>query len=154
MVFRFTEAFFPSHTRVLIIFCTLVSTSFGIPWTVVRYCVIPPANMLTTSLLEISVGCRWSHLTNIACILSRFLDHTAPLSTLLLIQPPSIRVGSRSFAIWISWLRGALPGDVFQVSRNSFLYCGVPIGIISVLLMLNLAPDAQHQSPSMDRSSS
>src|ERR1700683_744165 len=75
IVFRFIEALFPSHTRVLIIFCSFVSISLGIPWTVVRYCVIPPANMLTISLLDMMVGCCWSHLLNTVCILSRFLDH-------------------------------------------------------------------------------
>lgn len=45
IVFRLMGALLPSQIRVSIIFCILDSTSLGIPCTIVRYCIIPPANI-------------------------------------------------------------------------------------------------------------
>jgi hypothetical protein len=153
IVFRFIEAQFPSHTRTLIIFCSLASILAGIPWTVARYCVISLANILTISLLDMRVGCLQPHLSKVACILSRLLDHTASLLIPLPIQPASICMGYLLFAMWMLLLKCALPGVVLQVVRSSVLYCTVPMCMISVLLTLNLAPDAQHHSSRRDRSS-
>ena len=98
-VLRLIEVRFPSHIESLIIFCSFNSISWSIPWTVVRYCVIPLANILTTSLQDMRVGCLWFHLLK---VVSKFLGHIAALSMLLLTQPPSIQVPSFSLAIWVS----------------------------------------------------
>src|ERR1700683_4226717 len=154
ITFKLTDAFLPSQTRELIIFCILYSISFGIPWTVVRYCVIPPANILTISLRDMRVGCLWSHLSKVACILSRLLDQTASSSIPFPTHPPSILIGSLYLAMWMLSGRGVPFGLICQVPSTLSRYVFVPSGNISVLFTLKRAPDARHHSSRVDSRSS
>jgi hypothetical protein len=118
ITFRLTEALLP-HPKLFIIFCSFVSTSWGIPWTVARYWVIPPANMLTINCLAIRVGCCSSYRLKMAWILSRFFDQIASSSIPFPIHPPRMRMGSFSLAMWMLSAKQGFSAVVFLVSMSS-----------------------------------
>src|SRR3954451_20787480 len=60
-----------------------------------------------------------------------------------------MRVGSPSFVMWMSWGMQAWLLFSFLVALRFSLYSESPIGMTSVLFMLNLAPDALHHFESI-----
>ncbi|CAK5280157.1 unnamed protein product, partial [Mycena citricolor] len=65
---------FSAQMNLRILFSSLSSISFGIPWTVAKYCVIPPTTISTISLRPAIDGFPWSHLSSASSIFSRASD--------------------------------------------------------------------------------
>ncbi|CAK5280491.1 unnamed protein product, partial [Mycena citricolor] len=93
--------------------------------------------MSIISLLPSIDGFPCSQYSSALSIFSRVLAHVPTCSTLFPIHAPKHLTGSPSLAIFTC----------------SGIKSMVPIGIISVLFMLNLAPDALHHLSIMSRSS-
>lgn len=84
------------------------------------------------------------HLRSLDSIFSTMGDQTDGSCTLFPSHAPSMRIAWPSRAIRTS---GGNATDVmfsFEDVISDCRYSGVPTGIISVLSMLNLAPEAQH----------
>src|SRR5438046_6683379 len=91
------------HRKLLIFLTSALSTSLGIPWTFVRYCVIPAMVIWIINFLPSIVGWLFDHWVRLLSILSRVLDHIPCWSALFPTHAPRMRVGSPSFVMWMSW---------------------------------------------------
>ena len=123
-----------------------VSIQAGMPCAWVRNCMWPPTTAWMIRLLPSVLGQTFFHLERLIFILSRIGSHGVWLSVLLPIHTPSIRTASLSLAIQICSGSGdRSSGFSFHVWATERLCALEPIGMISVLSMLNLAPDVRHQ---------
>ena len=93
----------------------------GIPWTMSIYCDTPPPNIWMIVLQLKIEGLLFPHVSKWWSILSMFLDQTALSSIPLPIQPPMIRMGSFSSAIWILLSICDMFGALLQLVIKFFL---------------------------------
>jgi len=92
-----------------------------------------------------SVRCAFSHRFSLDLMISSIGSQGVWSLASLPIHAPSILTASPSWVILISRGRGLVScGLIFRDSFTVLLWDFFPIGIISVFLMLNLAPDILH----------
>lgn len=131
-------------------FWIAVSISCGIPWTFARYWVLPPITAWAMILFPYKVGFIFCHLSMLYLTLSIMVPHGVRSFVLFPTHAPKRRTASWSFAILIrssSWLLSL--GLIRREAITSAQWLYVPMGIISVFSMLNLAPETSHQDLSM-----
>src|SRR6266851_2646490 len=119
--------------------------SLGIPYAWVRNCVCSPTTICVIIFLLLRVGCTFLHLSSLVLILSMIGSQGVKSSVLFPIHAPSIHTASLSFAILMpsssgAWFLGFSSCVVIVLCQCSSL----PISIISIFSLLNLAPDIWH----------
>ena len=116
----------------------------GIPWALVRNCVMVPTVIWMISHLASMVGLLLFHWLNTILILSVIGFQGWSWLVLFPIQGPRQRMVWPSLAISIVSCSGVLVGRSFRVVMT-LLWCSCdPIRRFSVFSMLNFAPDVQH----------
>ena len=136
------------HIRSLIIVVISFSTVFGMPCTVVRYCDIPAGPIWAMCFFPSMDGLHCDQFFIKERILCRVGIHIDALSTPFPIHAPKILTAEPSSAMrtegGITSVCGVFIGSMHRVLIIMCLYSGDPIGITSVLSLLNLAFAAVH----------
>ncbi|KZV82716.1 hypothetical protein EXIGLDRAFT_810289, partial [Exidia glandulosa HHB12029] len=134
-----------AQTKSNIISVSSVSISLGIPCTVARYCVFPPTRNWTIMHFVDRLRGLSFHLASVRRIDSLMFTQVPCWSIPLPIWAPRRRVDSPWIAILVPGGKGDVEASRRRVLITSSRNSGEPMGMISVLWMLNLAPDAMHQ---------
>jgi hypothetical protein len=111
----------------------------------IRNWVWPPMMACMISCLPYIIGWALSQHFNLLLMVSRIGSHGVILLTLLLTHAPRIHTALPSWVIRI--FSGSVVSSVeliFLLSVTIFQCASIPMGMISVLSMLNLAPDTWH----------
>jgi hypothetical protein len=137
-----------SHMKFQIVLVSAASMCGGMPCAFVRNWVYPPTTSMIwmIAFLPFIVGWVFFHLSRFLCVLSTMGSQGVASFVLFPIHAPRDLTASPSSAIYIlpfsgfvsSWL-------IFRVTIIRCLWASEPIGIISVLSMLNFAPETWHQ---------
>ena len=130
--------------KFLIIFSKTSSIQLGMPCTFVRNCVVPPTTICIISLFLSSIGCPWLHLLRLFCILSSSGSHGAVSLVLFPIHALRDCTALPSADMCTELWSDSLSGCSRLVFRTLSWYCVVPIGMISVFVVLNFTPDIVH----------
>lgn len=140
----FISARFFFHTKFFIWLSRLERISFGMPCALVRYWEQPPTIIWTTCLRPSIPGFPLSHLVSLISISFVIFFHFVVSLPPFPIHAPRIRVSSPCCVKWI--FDGIETSCAFnlRVCMNVSLNSLLPIGMISVLVILNFALAALH----------
>jgi hypothetical protein len=93
-------------------------TVWGAPWTLARYCMLPPTTMSTTNFFPLRDNFRLFQRSSKVDIRSIKGSQMAWLSTQFPIHPPRRRMGEPSSTMWTWFGMGEEVGFVFLCSRT------------------------------------
>src|SRR5258708_2203902 len=133
------------HRKDLIHFVRYSVCWSGIPWAAVMNWVLPPIIIWMICFRPSIPGYAFSQVLRLFSIFSMICGHGAVLFMLFPTSAPRYLVVSLSLCILISSGMGVVGSvESERVSRTCCLYSVLPAGVVTVLSLLNFAPEARH----------